>query len=212
MTRVIRCDQHPRVIPALVSDAALRARRILERAQAEAERVRAAAESQAELLRAEAAVQGRAQGLATLSCAFAELAAARDRHLAGLEPHAIQIALSAAKQIVGEEMSISPERAGAIVAPLMTRLRRASVLTLRLHPEDTAFVQRHVSELLANSKSSAQVQVEGDQAIARGGCVVVSDIGTLDARVESRLELMGRAVLASLPGSPDSTRKSADER
>jgi flagellar assembly protein FliH len=212
MTRVIRCDQHPRVVPALVSDAAHRARLVLERGRAESERVRAAAESQAELLRAEAALQGRAQGLATLSAAFAELAAARDRHLAGLEPHAIQIALSAARQIVGEELATSPERAGEIVGPLLTRLRRASVLTLRLHPEDAAVVQRHVSELLASARSSAQVEVEGDEAIARGGCMVVSDIGSLDARLESRLELMGRAVLTSLAGSGDSTPKSADER
>jgi flagellar assembly protein FliH len=200
MTRLIRCDQSPRVVPALVGDATVRARLIIERAEA-----------QTEQLRSVASAEGRAQGLASLSAAFAELAAARDRELAALEPHAIQIALSAAKQIVGEELALSPERIAAIVAPLIARLRRSSVLTLRLHPEDAAFVQDHASELLANSRSNARIQVEGDAAIARGGCLVVSDIGSLDARLESRLDLMGRAMLASLPGAAVPP-KSADER
>lgn len=201
MTRIIRCDQSPRVVPALVGDAALRAGLIIERAQARADQ-----------LRDESKAEGRAQGLATLSAAFAELAAARDRELAALEPHAIQIALSAAKQIVGEELALAPERALAIVAPLIARLRRSSVLTLRLHPEDAAFVQHHASELLRSSKSAARIQVEGDAAIARGGCLVVSDIGSLDARLESRLDLMGKAMLATLPESPGSTPKNVDER
>jgi flagellar assembly protein FliH len=201
MTRVIRCDQSPRVVPALVGDATLRARLIIERAQA-----------QTEQLRSEAGSEGRAQGLATLAAAFAELAAARDRELAALEPHAIQIALCAAKQIVGEELALSPERVAAIVAPLIARLRRSSVLTLRLHPEDAAFVQHHAAELLAKSRSNARIQVEGDEAITRGGCLVVSDIGSLDARLETRLDLMGRAMLASLPSSAVPAPKSADER
>jgi flagellar biosynthesis/type III secretory pathway protein FliH len=202
MTRVIRCDQSPRVVPALVGDATLHARLIIERAQA-----------QTEQLRSEASAEGRAQGLATLSAAFAELAAARDRELAALEAHAIQIALCAAKQIVGEELALSPERITSIVAPLIARLRRASVLTLRLHPEDAAFVQHHASEVLASSSSKTRIQIEADPAIARGGCLVVSDIGSLDARLESRLDLMGRAMLASLTDSAGATTpKNVDER
>jgi flagellar biosynthesis/type III secretory pathway protein FliH len=199
MTRVIRCDQSSRVVPALVGDATLRARLIIERAQAEAEQ-----------LRSQAIAEGRAEGLAALSAAFAELAAAHDRELAALEPQAIQIALAAAKQIVGQELALAPERVAAIVAPLIARLRRASLLTLRLHPEDAAFVQQHLSVLLANSRSHARTQIESDAAIARGGCLVVSDIGSLDARLESRLDLMGRAMQAALPDSTVS--KSADER
>jgi len=200
MTRVIRCDQSPRVVPALVGDASLRAHRIIERAQA-----------QTEQLRSEASAEGRAEGLASLSAAFAELAAARDRELAALEPHAIQIALSAAKQIVGEQLALSPERIAAIVAPLIARLRRSSVLTLRLHPDDAAFAHQHASEWLASSRSNARLRIEADAAIARGGCLVVSDIGSLDARLESRLDLMGRAMLASLPGAAVSTPESSDE-
>jgi flagellar assembly protein FliH len=200
MTRVIRSDQSgPRVVPGLVGDAVLRARLIIERAQI-----------QAEQLRTEASAQGRADGLAGLAAAFVELAATRDNSLAALEPHAIQIALSAAKQLVGEALALSPERAGAIVAPLIARLRRSSVLTLRLHPEDGAFVQRHLPELLADSRSNARVQVECDATITRGGCMVVSDIGSLDARLESRLDVMGKALLAALPGSAPMSRP--DER
>jgi flagellar biosynthesis/type III secretory pathway protein FliH len=190
MTRLIRCDQSPRVVPAMVGDASLRARQIIERAQA-----------QAEQLRHEASAQGRAQGLASLSAAFFELADARDRELAALEPHAIEIALSAAKQIVGEELQLSPERIAAIVAPLIARLRRSSVITLRLHPEDAVLARHHASEWQATARSSARIQVDGDASVSRGGCVVMSDIGSLDARLESRLALMGRAILASLPDS-----------
>jgi flagellar biosynthesis/type III secretory pathway protein FliH len=40
--------------------------------------------------------------------------------------------------------------------------------------------------------------VESDTAIARGGCVVSSDAGTLDARVETRIDALARALQAEL--------------
>jgi flagellar assembly protein FliH len=193
MTRVIRADSDgQRVVPAVVGEAAERARLIVLRAKAEADEILARARAQVERLSAEARERGREQGLASLATAFAELETTRQQSLARLEPDAVRIALVAAEQIVGEELGVRPDKVRAIVAPLIERLRRSSVLTLRLHPEDAPIVQQHLLQLLADSESNARVQIESDAAIARGGCMAVSDIGSLDARVESRLEVMAQ--------------------
>jgi type III secretion system HrpE/YscL family protein len=184
MARVIRADQGgPKIVPAAVVDATDRARAIVEQAQA-----RAAA------LLARAVEDGRAQGHAESAARLLALAQERDRMLAALEPQAVEIAMLAAKRVIGQELSLRPELVVGIVAPLLARVRRARQVTVRVHPDDRAALKACLSALCAGAELAAGLQVETDPALCRGDCVVVSDIGTLDARIETQLSALARAL------------------
>ena len=184
MARVIRADQSgPKIVPATVADATERARAIVERAQARAQ----------ELL-ARAVADGRAQGRAEMAAALLALAQERDRMLAALEPQAVEVAMLAAKRVIGQELSQRPELVANIVAPLLDRVRRARQVTVRVHAEDRAALEACLFVLRAGAELAAGVQIETDIALDRGDCVVVSDVGTLDARIETQLEALARAL------------------
>jgi flagellar biosynthesis/type III secretory pathway protein FliH len=188
LARVIRADRRgPAVIPRSLLDATARAEALLAAARDDAERIRTEA-------RERGREAGRAELASELLRATAAYEQAREHALAALEPQAISIALQAAKQLLAAEVTAHPEQIRAIVAPLLARLRRARSLVLRVHPDDRGALEPWLEAARAKGNLPAQLSVETDAALTRGGCVLRSEIGTLDARVETQLAALARAL------------------
>lgn len=192
MARVIRGPGASRVVPAEVLSARGEAARILERARAEAAAIVEAAQSERERLRAEAAEEARAEAAALL----VEAARAKDAALEQAEREVRTLALAAAQRIVGEAVALEPARMAVVVRDAMARARRARAIEVRAHPDDVPAIEAAGLSLVPAGAS----RVVPDETIARGGCVVRSELGTVDARVEVRLEAMARALGCEPPG------------
>ena len=184
MARVIKADhREPFVQKAVVTDARQVARELIE-----------AAERSADAVRAQAEREGHAVAQARLAAELVQLAAARDRMLGELQAQGVELALQAAQRIVGQELALRPELAREQVVALLARLRRARSVTVRLHPDDHATLGPELAALRTRAQLAGTLALEADAGIARGGCVVQSDIGTLDARVETQLAALQQAL------------------
>lgn len=195
MSRVIRAEQRgPRVVRRVVVEATEEAEEILRRARARAaaiveEAARAAAHA-AEGAAREAADQARERARAALEPAVTALQHACDQAYARLEPHAIDIAVLAARHIVGAELESRPAAVAAIVRPLLERLKRAHTIRLRVHPADAQWLGTVLPELQRGAGVPARLVLEPDPELSRGSCMAVSDVGALDARLETRLGIL----------------------
>lgn len=99
-----------------------------------------------------------------------------------------------ARAVLRTELHSRPEAVAAVaqeaVAAMLAGARQLRVL---VHPEDEPLVQAGASVLL----ESRGARVLASPAIARGGCVVESELGRIDARIEQRW-----AQAAQLLGTP----------
>ncbi len=96
-----------------------------------------------------------------------------------------------ARQIVRAELASRPELVAQVAQEAVdTLLLSARHITLRVHPDDHAFVARGAADVLA----ARGARLLADPSMSRGGCVVESDIGVIDASLETRW----RRVAASL--------------
>jgi len=195
MARVIRGGAPlPRVLPGAVIDARAEASRIVAAAEADAERIVEGARLEAARIAADAERDGRDAGVALgrteLARILLDAGRARDGATAAAEREVQQLALVAAGRIVGETMAVAPDRIAAIVRDVLTRARRARLVEIRVHPDDAATLQRAPLE---------GVRVIGDPEITRGGCVVSSELGRIDARVEVQLAAMAELLGCETP-------------
>jgi flagellar assembly protein FliH len=88
-----------------------------------------------------------------------------------------------ARAIVRSELVAQPQRVAAVAQEAVdTLLLSAKHITLRVHPDDHAFVSQGAAEVLA----ARGARLLADASMTRGGCVVESDIGVIDASVETR--------------------------
>ena len=187
MARVIRAQRIGKpVIAAAVFDAQLEAADIRQRAAAEAEKIRK-----------EAHAQGYASGKAAAARQLFDLAAMQAQLSKRAEHDATQAALLVAGQLLGATLAIEPDKIALLLKPHLARMRRAQRLVLHLHPDDAAWLQAHpeaLTELREQHTLASSLELRTDASITRGGCVVESNIGDLDARVETRLTLLARAL------------------
>ncbi len=180
MARVIRGGGH--VVPGEVVDAHAEAEKILAEAKAQAAAVLSKARAEAEAVEAESARLGREEAESEAAALLVSAAALRDRALAEAEGTVKELAIAAAKHIVTAELSLSPERIADIVRDVLGRARRARRVEVRVHPDDAA----HLGEAFSGA------QVVEDAGIERGGCIVRTELGQLDARLEVRLDALAR--------------------
>lgn len=105
----------------------------------------------------------------------------------------VDLAFEVASKVVAE-IPISRELVEASVRSALVAARDAAELAVHLHPEDLELLQRHGSDVLTPPSGSPQIRFIPAPDVARGGCLVRTEFGAIDARRETRLERMRQAL------------------
>ncbi len=88
-----------------------------------------------------------------------------------------------ARQIVRTELETQPQLIAAVAnEALNTLLLNAQHITLRVHPDDHALVAQGAADVLG----ARRARLMTDATLVRGGVLVESDIGVVDATLEAR--------------------------
>jgi flagellar biosynthesis/type III secretory pathway protein FliH len=122
--------------------------------------------------------------------AEAERAAAKDA--------ALVLARKMAEKIIGRAVELEPTIMGEIAGQALeaSRARGGSVL-LRVHPDDLAAIEQTRPQWAQRVSAAADVRVVADDSVDRFGCVVVTAVGSLDARLQTQLDALERALRGS---------------
>jgi flagellar assembly protein FliH len=99
----------------------------------------------------------------------------------------IEIAFTVAQKLVAE-VPIDHALVEANVRAALAQGEEATEFFIHLHPDDLALLQRHTSELLSPAPRQEQMHFLAAPEMARGGCLVRTQFGVIDARRETRLE------------------------
>jgi flagellar biosynthesis/type III secretory pathway protein FliH len=183
-----------RRIEAAAFDAAERARATLGEAEAEAARIRAAAEADREAVAARAVEAGRAEGLARAAATLAEAGASRDRLLAAAEREIAALAIDVARKVLGRELAQDPAAVTDLAAQAIAAARDRRQVVLRVNPADAHAIRAAEGRLAALLTRATALDVREDASVERGGAIVETEAGRVDARVETQLGALARAL------------------
>ena len=111
--------------------------------------------------------------------------------IAQTENDVVELALEIAKKIVGREVSLDREIACTLVKISLGKLHNRSVAEVRLHPEDFEFVQSRREKL----GFRGSLELVEDRSISPGGCLVHTETGDIDARIESQFDEIADGLL-----------------
>lgn len=107
----------------------------------------------------------------------------------------IQIALESAQKIVAG-IPITVELVEAVVREAVAQTKETSEITVQLHPEDLALLRKHPSPILEGLPEAGPLRFIGSSEITRGGCLVQTRFGLLDARRETKVEQLRESLTA----------------
>jgi flagellar assembly protein FliH len=107
----------------------------------------------------------------------------------------IGLALEAAQKIVAH-IPISTKLVEAVVREATGQLEDHSEITVLLHPDDLALLRKYKSPILSPAPGTCRLQFNTSPEITRGGCMIQTRFGLLDARRETKIEQLRKSLAA----------------
>jgi flagellar biosynthesis/type III secretory pathway protein FliH len=177
----------PPAPPVAAEDAADKVLETLAQAREDAEQLREAA-------RAEGFAAGHAEAMASLQPALEALGAAvqgmHDAQLeAGerLERQAVELGFALAEKVLAGALAVEPERVIESVRGALRGLLERERVTVLVNPDDLELVMGAMDELRGSLGGIEHCVVEAERRVRRGGCVVRTPEGDVDAGIDTKL-------------------------
>lgn len=194
MAEIIKASS-PKLVKKESYLAMLNAVTILDAAREQGRTLLREAEAQREAALAEAQEQGRAEGLLAYVEKTRELDAALTGFYRNAEPGIVRLALGIAGKLLGAEVRTRPEAIAELVRDALAGVRQARRVTIAVNPANVERLRERSHQL--ELSTACEVQVVGRADLDPAGCLIESDCGIVDARLETRLETLERALLGT---------------
>jgi type III secretion protein L len=182
--------RNQRVLNRTAQEAYQEAEGILETARQQAEAIAA----QAEKRRDETLEAGRAlgyrEGLAQWNAALERIQRAAETNSKAAEQQIIRLSMRVAEKIIGEQVRLEPNTIVSIVCEALKSARRDRRLLLQVHPGQVEHVRQRLDAIRAACGDDREYRVLGNPKIESGGCIIESEIGTIDARIDVQLQVL----------------------
>lgn len=114
------------------------------------------------------------------------------------ERDAVDLGLAVARKVIGREPSVSPELVLEVVKAAVAKVADQDRIRIRVNPADVEMVQRHDEAIGQWVNKTEALAIEADAGVAAGGCMVETDFGDVDARLDKQLEVIEAAFKAQL--------------
>jgi flagellar biosynthesis/type III secretory pathway protein FliH len=190
----------------MMAEARVRADLLIQQAQASAAEILRRAQDEARQAVAQGFTKGREEGQAEAASSIqaaqaiiAETAAWRDQIVAQSEEVVIDMIRHIARLMFGEGLQLDKNALQVYLNGVMETTRSLGELNIFLSPSDYRQLDAAWAEYYTQIRG-IRVTVIGSNNILPGGCYVQGQMGTVDARVETKLE----AVMETLVSEPES--------
>jgi len=107
----------------------------------------------------------------------------------------IQLAIEVARKLVGD-LPVSAEMVEAAVRSALAQVEESAEFHVYLHADDLALLQKCNSPVLLPGPGNEAVRFQVSSEVTPGGCMVQTRFGVVDARRETKLELIRQSLEA----------------
>ena len=184
--KIVRAEE----IAALVE-----AQEVIQAAKQEVERIKAEATQVYEAEKKRGYEEGLAEGKMRMAEQMMSMAAKTVDYFASVETKVVEIVTNALKRILGsvneDELIVRVVRNALAVA------RNQKQVTLRVSPPQVDMLKQKVNEILADYPGITCLDVVGDSRLSKGGCILETETGIVDASVDVQVEAIRKALVKS---------------
>ncbi len=128
----------------------------------------------------------------TLSGLIAELTRERKESLDRMEKEALRLAFAIAEKILNHQIETDRDAIGHVLTGALKKCVNREGIRIHLHPDDYRYLTEVRAGAFPGLEGIKSALLEADATIRRGGAVIESAFGEVDARLEQQLsELKG---------------------
>lgn len=182
-----------KIIPKKDAEQLISADEILNQAQEEAKEIIKAAENEALEIKQKAEEAGFDEGLLKFNTQllYFEERVKVLRH--EMQKAVLPLVLKATKRIVGDELELNPESVVDIVVHAIKAVAGAKVVKLYVNRHDLDILESNKNKVKAIFENLENFTIEERPDVAKGGCIIETEKGILNATLENQYRALERA-------------------
>jgi flagellar assembly protein FliH len=136
--------------------------------------------------------------VAALEASMHEMQRIRQHDVDHMEAETVRLALAIAKKVIGnqtEHQAVIQH----VVRQAMEKVNDTRHLIIKLNPKDLDAVHDLRQDLMPADDFGTVFRMEADETIQRGGCVIETKLGDVDARIDKQIKIIEELLVDQLP-------------
>ncbi|EKD27765.1 MAG: hypothetical protein ACD_79C00585G0003 [uncultured bacterium] len=113
--------------------------------------------------------------------------------LRGYEPKLVDLALKIAEKVLGRELETGGVKLSNIISPILSKIPGVTKLIIKVNPKDFSILKEMYKDI-SQELTGADIEIIPDAKITAGGCLLETDMGMVDATIETRLEQIKESI------------------
>jgi flagellar assembly protein FliH len=122
-----------------------------------------------------------------------------DAYVRAIEGQVVELSLAVAQKVIDREATVDPAVVVGVVRSALAELHESATVHVRVNPEDYALVAEHWDGLVRRPGAERSSLVP-DESLDRGGCLIQTGNGEVDARFSTKLSQIATTFQALLDG------------
>ncbi|MGC2194485.1 MAG: type III secretion system stator protein SctL [Terriglobales bacterium] len=180
----------PKVLKREVYEASRDARDVVALAQERAKQIIEEAERQRDAIREQARQDGSTQGLAEWNGILARAVQRSEELTKTWEETMLRLSVRVAEKIVGEQLRLHPDTIVEIVREVLKNIRPGKHLSIQVNQAEAHQARARIDRLKEALGGSSEIEIVASASVPAGGCVIESELGIIDARLETQLKCL----------------------
>ena len=118
-----------------------------------------------------------------------------------IEKEVVELALAIARQVICREIEVDREVVVCVAREALAKVEDPAEIKIKMNPADLQFINDakiQFSELIGDIDN---VTLEAEDNIQSGGCVIQTNLGEIDARIEKQLQAVEESFRSALEKS-----------
>ena len=105
-----------------------------------------------------------------------------------IEKEVVELALAIARQVICQEVAFDRDIVVCVAREALAKVEDPGRIKIKMSPADLQFIQETRSQLSNMIENIDNVTLEAAENIQNGGCIIETDLGEIDARIEKQLQ------------------------
>ena len=105
-----------------------------------------------------------------------------------IEKEVVELALAIARQVICQEVALNPDIVVCVAREALAKVEDPGRVKIKMSPSDLKFIKETRSQLNEIIENIDNVTLEAEENIQIGGCIIETDLGEIDARIERQLQ------------------------
>lgn len=133
-----------------------------------------------------------------LAAAIEEISRLKKTILINSTEDMLRLVMAISRKVIQCETSMRDDIIQTVVKQALQAAIKSDEFSIKVNPEDFALVNEKKPLFLTSISGLNNITFEADPEISRGGCLIESDVGQVDATIETKLDEIHQQLLTSI--------------